>query len=62
MRKVRTGPPTLSVFAVPGVDGLANLLEYVVHHEDVLRAQPDWDAARRWPRISPTSCGDGSAR
>jgi uncharacterized protein (TIGR03085 family) len=42
VRKVRTGPPTVSVFSIPGVDGLANLFEYVVHHEDVLRAQPDW--------------------
>jgi len=43
VRKVRTGPPTLSFYAVPGVDGLANLNEYVVHHEDVLRAQPGWE-------------------
>lgn len=43
VRRVRTGPPILSVYALPGMDGLANLNEYVVHHEDVLRAQPGWE-------------------
>lgn len=42
VRKVRTGPPTLSFFSIPGMDALGNLIEYVVHHEDVRRAQPDW--------------------
>ncbi len=41
---VADGPPTLSVFSVPGMEGLANFLEYVVHHEDVRRAQPQWTA------------------
>jgi uncharacterized protein (TIGR03085 family) len=53
VRKVRTGPPTLSVFSVPGADGLANLLEYVVHHEDVLRAQPGWE-----PRVLAPDLAD----
>src|ERR1700722_9926765 len=39
---IRTGPPTLSVFAIPGADAQANSVEYFVHHEDVRRAQPDW--------------------
>jgi uncharacterized protein (TIGR03085 family) len=38
---------------VPGVDGLANLLEYVVHHEDVLRARPDWE-----PRVLAPDLAD----
>src|SRR5262249_21053258 len=37
---IRTGPPRLSVFALPGADERLNLVEYFVHHEDVLRAQP----------------------
>jgi len=37
---IRTGPPRLSVFALPGADDRLNLVEYFVHHEDVLRAQP----------------------
>jgi uncharacterized protein (TIGR03085 family) len=39
---IRTGPPRLSMFAAPGMDERANLVEYFVHHEDVRRAQPDW--------------------
>lgn len=45
---VRTGPPALSPFRLPGAEGAANLTEYVVHHEDVRRAQPGW-AARTVP-------------
>lgn len=52
VRKVRTGPPTLSLFAIPGVDGLANLLEFVVHHEDVLRAQPGWEPRALAPDLA----------
>jgi uncharacterized protein (TIGR03085 family) len=39
---IRTGPPKLSVFGLPGADEKLNLVEYFVHHEDTLRAQPDW--------------------
>jgi uncharacterized protein (TIGR03085 family) len=53
VRKVRTGPPTLSVFSVPGMDGLGNLVEYFVHHEDVRRAQGDWQ-----PRALPADLAD----
>jgi uncharacterized protein (TIGR03085 family) len=53
VRKVRTGPPTLSVFSVPGMDGLGNLVEFFVHHEDVRRAQPDWQ-----PRALPADLAD----
>jgi len=53
VRKVRTGPPMLSWFSLPGMDGLANLTEYVVHHEDVRRAQPDWQ-----PREIPSDLAD----
>jgi uncharacterized protein (TIGR03085 family) len=40
---IRTGPPRLSLFGVPGVDAKANFAEYFVHHEDVRRALPDWE-------------------
>jgi uncharacterized protein (TIGR03085 family) len=43
VRAFRDGPPRLSPFALPGVDEAANTVEYFVHHEDVLRAQPDWE-------------------
>jgi uncharacterized protein (TIGR03085 family) len=39
---VRSGPPTLSVFALPGADALLNTVEYLVHHEDVRRGVPGW--------------------
>lgn len=60
---IRTGPPRFSVFAIPGADGLGNLFEYVVHHEDVLRAQPDWrvrsvpvgEADLLWSRLCSAS-------
>jgi uncharacterized protein (TIGR03085 family) len=50
--RVRNGPP-LGPFAVPGLRTLLNLQEYVVHHEDVRRAngmgprtdRPELDAA-----------------
>lgn len=40
---IRTGPPRLSPFGIPGVDGKANFAEYFIHHEDVRRAQPSWE-------------------
>jgi uncharacterized protein (TIGR03085 family) len=40
---IRTGPPRFSVFGLPGADERLNLVEYFVHHEDVRRAQPDWE-------------------
>jgi uncharacterized protein (TIGR03085 family) len=39
---VRSGPGRLSAFALPGMDKFFNTTEYVVHHEDVRRAQPGW--------------------
>jgi len=39
---IRTGPPRMSMFALPGMDERANLVEFFVHHEDVRRAQPGW--------------------
>lgn len=36
--------PGLTPYAVKPVEVLANTLEYFVHHEDLRRAQPDWQA------------------
>jgi uncharacterized protein (TIGR03085 family) len=49
---IRTGPPRLSMFALPGMDERANLVEYFVHHEDVRRAQPDWEPREIGPGIA----------
>jgi uncharacterized protein (TIGR03085 family) len=39
--KVRNGPPRLSIYGLPGGHSL-NTTEYLVHHEDVRRAVPDF--------------------
>lgn len=46
---VRSGPPSWVPTAWPVVDRLANTAEFVIHHEDVRRAQPGW-APRELPR------------
>jgi uncharacterized protein (TIGR03085 family) len=43
VRMIRSGPPRLSLFGLPGADELANVVEYFVHHEDVRRARPGWE-------------------
>jgi uncharacterized protein (TIGR03085 family) len=43
VQMIRNGPPRLSPFGLPGVDERANVVEYFVHHEDVRRAQADWE-------------------
>lgn len=44
---VRQGPRAWTPTRVPGVDDAINLAEFFVHHEDLLRAQPDWTQAQR---------------
>ena len=39
---IRTGPPRLSLFGIPGADELGNTVEFFVHGEDVRRAQDGW--------------------
>jgi uncharacterized protein (TIGR03085 family) len=39
--KVRNGPPTMSIFALPVLGEAMNTIEYFVHHEDVRRAGDD---------------------
>jgi len=52
IEQFRNGPPTFSVFAIPGVDAKANLGEYFVHCEDVRRP------AGLEPRELPTEVDD----
>jgi uncharacterized protein (TIGR03085 family) len=57
--KVRNGPPLLLHL----LDEPVNTLEYFVHHEDVRRAQPDWEPRSLeageddalWKRLRPMS-------
>lgn len=39
----RLRDPGLTAFRLKPVEVVANTLEYFVHHEDVRRAQPDWE-------------------
>jgi uncharacterized protein (TIGR03085 family) len=49
--RLRQGPPIWSPFALPKLGAALNLLEFFVHHEDIRRAQPDWQP-RPLPRTS----------
>jgi len=40
---IRSGPPRLSLFGLPGMDERANVVEFFVHLEDVRRARPGWE-------------------
>jgi uncharacterized protein (TIGR03085 family) len=40
----RGGPPIFSIWAIPVLGDKANLGEFFVHHEDIRRAQPHWEA------------------
>lgn len=42
--------PGLTAYAIKPVEVLANTLEYLVHHEDLRRAQPGW-APRELPAV-----------
>ncbi|WP_182526377.1 TIGR03085 family metal-binding protein [Nocardioides dongkuii] len=45
----RLREPGATPYALPGVEVLANTLEYLVHHEDLRRAQPGWEPRRLDP-------------
>jgi uncharacterized protein (TIGR03085 family) len=49
---IRSGPPRLSLFGLPGADEKLNLVEYFVHHEDARRAQPDWKPRELSPDLA----------
>jgi uncharacterized protein (TIGR03085 family) len=43
VRIIRSGPPHLSLMALPGMDERVNAVEFFVHHEDVRRAADGWE-------------------
>jgi uncharacterized protein (TIGR03085 family) len=53
VERLRSGPPRLSPFGVPGLDKVLNSTEFFIHHEDLLRAQPGWE-----PRALPSGVQD----
>lgn len=44
IEEVRSGPPAWSPASLGRVDEVMNTAEFFVHHEDVLRAGPNWTA------------------
>lgn len=42
LEALRSGPPKWTPAALSPVDQALNTMEFFIHHEDVLRAQPDW--------------------
>lgn len=42
VESVRSGPPRWTPASLSLVDQALNTMEFFIHHEDVLRAQPDW--------------------
>ena len=62
IQEFEDGPKQFSPFAIPGIDNLANSFEFLVHHEDLLRAQPnyvarvfgDLDKKMLWKRFTQT--------
>lgn len=62
IQEFEDGPKPPSPFSIPGIDNLANSFEFLVHHEDLLRAQPnysprvlgDLDKKLLWKRFTQT--------
>ncbi|MCV2491701.1 TIGR03085 family metal-binding protein [Geodermatophilus sp. YIM 151500] len=51
--RVRSGPPAWSPVGWPVLAGLVNTVEFAIHHEDVRRAQREWE-----PRVLPRADQD----
>ena len=54
VQRLRSGPPRLSPFSIAKVDDLANTMEFFIHHEDIRRAQPDWEPRDLGPETEQT--------
>jgi uncharacterized protein (TIGR03085 family) len=54
VERLRSGPPRLSPFGLPGLDKVLNSTEFFIHHEDLRRAQPGWE-----PRTLSRGMQDG---
>lgn len=49
--QVRRGPAALWPTRIPAVDRAVNLGELSIHHEDMVRAQPDWEPTALPPEV-----------
>lgn len=54
VEEVRSGPPAWSPTRLGPVNELVNTVEFYVHHEDVRRAQPDWEPRVLDPALEDT--------
>lgn len=51
IKTFRDGPPLLSVWSIPVVGDKANLAEFFIHHEDIRRAQLEWEPRADNPEL-----------
>lgn len=51
LSRVESGPPAWWPTRVPALDDLVNTAEFVVHHEDMVRAQPGWEPTDFGPEV-----------
>ena len=51
VERVRGGAPVWNPLHIDKLDEIANLVEFFVHHEDVRRAQPDWEPRDLAPNL-----------
>lgn len=49
--QVRQGPPSWFPTRLPALDTMVNTGELVIHHEDMVRAQPDWSPTEFSPDV-----------
>jgi len=49
--RLRHGPPLWSPMRLPKIGPMLNTMEFFVHHEDIRRAQPDWEPRLLPPRV-----------
>ena len=59
---MRTGPPVWSPTRLPRIDDAANLVEFVVHHEDVLRGDGAAGPRRELDRRTEDGVWEGLRR
>ncbi|MEI7441976.1 MAG: TIGR03085 family metal-binding protein [Actinomycetes bacterium] len=52
IQQVRLGPPNWNPMGWTALDNVVNLFEFFVHHEDVLRAGPNWEPRTLTPELA----------
>ena len=60
VNEVRSGPPAWSPTSLARVDEAINTVEFFIHHEDVLRGSPGWNARQLSPDLESALWGIAS--